>query len=117
MPHMKQFYARYHNRGLEIIGVSLDPSREERGVGLDGVRQYVKANGIAWPQYYQGKSWDAEFSRSWGINVLPAMFVIDAAGNLAAILGGDTLKDQLDRVVPALLEKNGRRAAAPASGG
>jgi thiol-disulfide isomerase/thioredoxin len=103
MPRMKQLYARYHDRGLELIGVSLDLP-EERG-GLDNLRRYVKDNGIAWPQYYQGSVWDGDFTRSWGINALPAAFVVDAEGKLAAILGGDKVTDELDRIIPDLLEK------------
>jgi thiol-disulfide isomerase/thioredoxin len=115
MPHMKQLYARYHDQGLEIIGVSLDVSKEEGG--LDNLKQFVKTNGLAWPQFYQGKFWDGDFSRSWGISAIPAVFVVDTDGNLAAILGGDKIKDQLDQVVPQLLKKKGRGATKPARGG
>ena len=37
---------------------------------------------IPWPQYYQGGGWDSPFSSSWGINTLPALFVVDQNGNL-----------------------------------
>jgi thiol-disulfide isomerase/thioredoxin len=111
MPHMKQLFARYHDRGLEMIGVSLDVSKDDGG--LDSLKQFVKANGIGWPQFYQGKFWDGDFSRSWGINAIPAVFVVDTEGNLAAILGAEKIKDQLDQIVPELLERKGR-APAPA---
>jgi thiol-disulfide isomerase/thioredoxin len=114
MPQMKQLYAQYHDRGLEVIGVSLDLPKEQRG--LESLRQYVKANGITWPQYYQGKVWDGDFSRSWGINAMPAAFVVDGDGNLATILGGEKLTDQLARIIPQLLQKK-RRGAATRAGG
>ena len=69
MPHMKELYAEYHNKGVEFIGVSLDNPKEEGG--LDSLKNYVKSNGINWPQYYQGKGWDSEFSTSWGIQGIP----------------------------------------------
>ena len=53
MPKMKQIYAKYHDKGVEFIGVSLDQSKEDGG--LDSLKKYVEENKIAWPQYYQGK--------------------------------------------------------------
>ncbi len=115
MPHLKQLYARYHGRGLEIVGVSLDRSEQEGG--LANLKQYVTTARIPWPQYYQGKVWDGEFSKSWGINALPAAFVIDTEGNLVAILGGEKMADQLEQIIPQLLEPKGRGATAPTTGG
>lgn len=110
IPYMKQLHARYHRLGLEMIGVSLDLP-VERG-GLESLKRFVKEHGLAWPQFYQGQFWDGEFSRSWGINALPTVFVIDAGGNLVAILGRENLREQLDQVVSGLLRN---RAGAPAT--
>lgn len=114
MPHMKQLYTRYHGQGLEIIGVSLDVAKEDGG--LESLRRFVKENGITWPQYYQGKFWDGDFSRSWGINAIPAVFVVDTDGKLAAILGSEKIKDQLEQIVPALLKQKGRKSTTPSGG-
>ena len=83
MPHMKELYAKYHDQGVEFIGVSLDQPKEQGG--LDSLKKYVKENEIKWPQYYQGKGWESEFSRSWGINGIPTMFVVDPDGKLFSI--------------------------------
>jgi thiol-disulfide isomerase/thioredoxin len=115
VPHMRELYAKYHHHGLEFIGVSLDVPKENGG--LENLKQFVKANGIAWPQYYQGKVWDGEFSKSWGINAIPAVFVVDTGGNLAAILGGEKIMDQLEQIIPDLLKKKGRGATTPAGSG
>ena len=69
MPKMKEIYAKYHDKGVEFIGVSLDQPKEDGG--LDSLKKYVEENEIAWPQYYQGKCWQSEFSKSWGINSIP----------------------------------------------
>ncbi len=83
MPHLKELYAEYHPQGVEFIGVSLDQPKKEGG--LDKLKAYVAENKIAWPQYYQGNGWDSEFSSSWNINAIPAMFLIDVDGNLATV--------------------------------
>ncbi len=72
MPHLKELYARYHNRGVEFIGISLD--RPEKEGGLDKLKKFAKDTGIAWPQYYQGDGGMGGFSRSWGIQIIPVIF-------------------------------------------
>lgn len=99
MPKMKQLYAEYKEKGVEFIGVSLDQPEDEGG--LDALKTYVAENDIIWPQYYQGDGWQSEFSRSWGINAIPALFVIDQNGNLYS----NQARGQLETMIPDLLEK------------
>ncbi len=111
MPHMKELYARYHDQGVEFIGVSLDRPKEEGG--LDRLKEFVKEKKIPWPQYYQGNYWDSEFSLSWGINSIPAMFVVDPDGKLYSADAGE----KLDEMIPALLKKRGEGAGSRTGGG
>ncbi len=99
MPQMKELYAKYHGKGVEFIGVSLDEP-EERG-GLKALRKFVEENEIPWPQYYQGNGYDSEFSKSWGIAGAPRLFIIDKAGRLHSThVGG-----KLDVFIPLLLSE------------
>jgi len=111
MPHMKELYAKYHDQGVEFIGVSLDQPKD-RG-GLDSLKKYVKDNEIAWPQYYQGKGWESEFSRSWGINAIPAMFVVNQDGKLHSI----EARGKLEEMLPSLLKKKAEGVGARSGGG
>ena len=86
MPHMKELYAKYHDKGLEVIGVSLD--QPEAQGGLTALKGFVAKNQIPWLQYYQGNYWKSEFSTSWGINSIPRTFIVDKSGNLADADGG-----------------------------
>ncbi len=99
MPKMKEVYAKYHNQGVEFIGVSLDQPKEAGG--LDALKKYVDDNKIAWPQYYQGNGWASEFSRSWGIHAIPSMFVVDAEGKLFSV----EARGKLETLIPELLAK------------
>jgi thiol-disulfide isomerase/thioredoxin len=83
MPKMKSLYAEYKDKGVEFIGVSLDQPVEKGG--LDKLKDYVATNGIEWPQYYQGNYFESEFSKSWEITSIPAVFLVDADGNLASV--------------------------------
>ena len=97
MSKMKQLYADYRSDGVEFIGVSLDGP----GEGLNKLKSFVTEKKIDWPQYYQGNSWQSDFSQSWGISAIPTVFVIDADGNLAST----EARGLLDKLIPALLKK------------
>jgi thiol-disulfide isomerase/thioredoxin len=111
MPRMKDLYAKYKDQGVEFIGVSLDRPKEDGG--LDSLKKFVKDKEIAWPQYYQGNYWDSEFSRSWGINSIPAMFIVDADGKLFSV----DAREKLEEMIPALLKKRSEGAGSRAGGG
>jgi thiol-disulfide isomerase/thioredoxin len=99
MPKMKELYAKYRDRGVEFIGVSLDQPAEQGG--LESLRNFVQEKGITWPQYYQGNGWNSTFSSSWKINSIPRVFVIDRAGKLYSV----EARGQLETIIPALLKE------------
>jgi thiol-disulfide isomerase/thioredoxin len=97
MPHMKELYSEYKDRGVEFVGISLD-NPEDKG-GLKALKEYVEKNEVPWPQYYQGKGWEGEFSVSWGINSIPALFVVDKNGKLHST----NARGKLEEILPKLL--------------
>jgi thiol-disulfide isomerase/thioredoxin len=99
MPRMKELYAKYRTQGVEFIGISLDQPKEAGG--LDKLKKFVAEKEIAWPQYYQGKGWDSEFSTSWGINSIPRVFVVDTEGKLYSV----EARGKLEEMIPDLLKK------------
>jgi len=101
MPKVKELYERYHDQGLEIIGVSLDQP-EDKG-GLEKLRAFCKEREIPWPQYYQGNYWNSEFSTSWGINSIPSVFLVDKQGNLVTTKA----RGRLEELVPEYLSRPG----------
>ena len=78
MPKMKELYAEYKDKGVEFIGISLDNPPD----GLAKLKDFVAKKDIPWPQYYEGEGFRSAFSSGWGINSIPCVFVVDAAGNL-----------------------------------
>jgi thiol-disulfide isomerase/thioredoxin len=99
MPRMKDLYAKYKDKGVEFIGVSLDGPKDEGG--LDNLKAFVAEFKIAWPQYYQGNGWESEFSRKLGITSIPQLFLVDAQGNLASV----EARGKLDILIPEYLSK------------
>ena len=111
MPNMKKLYAEYKDKGVEFIGVSLDQPKEQGG--LAKLKEFVAKNEIGWPQYYQGNGWESDFSRGWGVNAIPAVFVVDPQGKLHSI----NARGKLDEIIPELLKKAKSGAAAGAGAG
>jgi thiol-disulfide isomerase/thioredoxin len=111
MPHMKELYAKYHDQGVEFIGISLDQPKDQGG--LDSLKKFVKDKEIAWPQYYQGNGWESEFSKRWGINSIPSMFVVDQEGKLYSV----EARGKLETMIPTLLKKKGTSTPSGAGAG
>jgi hypothetical protein len=105
MPKNKELYAKWKDKGVEFIGISLDQP-ESQG-GLKKLKEFVKEKDITWPQYYQGNGWQSEFSSKWGINSIPALFVVDADGNLYST----SARGQLEKLIPELLAKAGKKVS------
>ncbi len=75
MPNVKNVYSKFHPQGFEIVGISLDQSR-------DRLDQYVKTNQIMWPQYFDGKWWNNDVAVRYGIKSIPTTILVDKAGKI-----------------------------------
>lgn len=95
MPRLQELRAAHED--VEVIGVSLDLPKAQGGLRL--VRDFAKEHGYDWPQYHQGKGWDSEFSSSWGVTALPALFLVDRQGNLASTTARENLEAEIARLL------------------
>lgn len=76
---------------VEIVGVSLDSSRE-------ALAALLSAHGIAWPVVWEQKGWKSTLVRGLSVNALPAFWIVDKRGvlrSLNARVDGETLVRQL----------------------
>lgn len=92
LPKLKKLVEKHGKEGLEVIGISLDEDEKE-------LKEFVKDNDLGWSQVI-GKSASA-FADRWGIDYIPAMFVIDRQGKLRSV----DARDKLEKLIPALLEE------------
>jgi len=95
LPKVQKMYEKYHDKGLEIIGISLDKSQ-------DTLKTFVKDRNIPWPQFCDGKFWDNKLSQKYGIQSIPATFLLDGQGK---ILARDLRGDELDAAIAKALAK------------
>ena len=95
LPRLRRLHERYGNRGLTIIGVSLDRSSTR------DFRSWLQRQAITWPQVREGGGYDSPLARHFGVDAIPASYLYDRDGRLLATqVRGESLETR----VAALLE-------------
>lgn len=85
MPNVKKIYQEYHKRGLEILGVSLDKTK-------DAWVKAIEKHGLDWHHVSNLKEFDDPIARQFHVNAIPKMFVLDKDGKIIAMdLRGEEL--------------------------
>lgn len=97
LPSLLARYHQYHDQGFEIIGINMDTDEAS-------VRDYIKTNGMIWPQYFDGKGKYNKIALKYGIYFASDDFLIDADGNYIGGLFYSKLYDQ--KVKEALARKD-----------
>lgn len=93
LPRLQAAQARYRDKGLVIVGVSLDESR-------GAVTDFVKVRDIPWTQVHNGSS-DGDLVEAFGVKTIPATFLIDPEGTITRL---DLRGPALDKALAALLK-------------
>jgi peroxiredoxin len=92
LPRLQAAYRSYHDAGFEILGVSLDESKE-------AVVDFVKARKIPWPQVH-GASGAGDLVQAFGVSTIPATYLIDPEGTIIRLdLRGKALDEALARLI------------------
>jgi thiol-disulfide isomerase/thioredoxin len=99
LPRVKKIYADYHDKGLEILGVSNDSD-------IEALKQFMQENpDMPWPQLFDAqaaakKDWHP-VTMSYGIEGIPTMFLIDKKGVCRSV----TARENFEEMIPKLLEE------------
>lgn len=96
IPNVVATYQKYHDKGFEIIGVSLDSDQQK-------LVDFTKQNNMTWQQYFDGQGWNNKLAVKYGIESIPMTFLIDGDGK---IIGKDLRGQELaDAVASAVGSK------------
>ncbi|RCW92403.1 TlpA disulfide reductase family protein [Winogradskyella arenosi] len=82
-PNVVNVYNKYHSQGLEIIGVSLDGSRNQRDPKKAWMTA-VKQDQLTWTHVSSLKYFQDPVAQLYNINAIPATFILDKHGRIAA---------------------------------
>lgn len=93
LPNVVAAYKKYHTKGFDIIGISLDQDR-------DKLTSFIQSNNMTWPQFFDGKGWNNQLAVKYGVESIPATVLIDGQGNIIARdLRGEALEAALEKAL------------------
>jgi peroxiredoxin len=78
-PNLVKLYDTYHSKGLEIISVSLDGETQK-----EAWIKAIEKDQLNWFNVSNLKSWQDPIARTYGINSIPATFILDETGTVIA---------------------------------
>ena len=86
VPYLLDTYAKYHGKGFEIYGVSLDRSE-------DAWRKGIEAKGMKWVHVIQIQGGDMKSVHDYGVRSIPSNFLIETSTGkiIATNLRGEAL--------------------------
>jgi thiol-disulfide isomerase/thioredoxin len=112
LPNVKNVYEKFHGKGFEVVGISLEDARinpkdapEESAAKLakakKALTEFIKKREMPWPQYFDGKGWENGFSKQYALSGIPAMFLLDQNGQIVTT---DARGEKLEKEVKRLLK-------------
>ncbi len=74
IPYSTAAYEKYHSNGFDILGVSLDQANK-----ADLVKSFTASHKMTWPQIYEGKFWDVSLVKTYGVEGIPFVLLVDGS--------------------------------------
>jgi thiol-disulfide isomerase/thioredoxin len=98
IPNVVAVYDKHHKKGFEIIGISLDKEQDKAKL-----ESFIKEKNMPWPQYFDGQFWSNKLSTRYGVNSIPATYLLDGEGK---IIGKNLRGEELEAAVTKALSKS-----------
>ncbi len=94
-PNVVKMYNNYHDKGLEIIGISLDKKgQKNRWVNA------IAKDKLTWKQVSSLQGWQEPIALAYGVRSIPATYILDGDGKIIAKnLRGKALEDKIAEVL------------------
>ncbi len=95
-PNVVAMYNKYHDKGLNIIGVSLDRKQSDW-------LQAIEEDKLPWNHVSNLQSWQDPIAKSYNVRAIPATFILDEEGKIVARdLRGPALEAKVGELLGAL---------------
>ncbi len=93
MPSVVKAYTAYHQKGFEVVGVSLDKDKDAWLKAIDQLK-------MPWPQMSDLKGWESEGAALYNVRSIPSNVLIDQQGNIVAKdLRGEDLANKVGELL------------------
>lgn len=78
IPNVLDVYKKYHAKGFEIVGISLDNDKTS-------LTDFLKEKKVPYRQVYNGKGWNDPIAHIYGVRAIPFMLIIGKNGVISAV--------------------------------
>ncbi len=93
MPHVKAAYEKYHAKGFEIVGVSLDNNKKS---WTDAIRSL----GMDWIHVSDLQGWRSSAAALYNVRSIPSCYLVDKNGKIVAKdLRGEQLANTIEQIL------------------
>ena len=97
IPNVMEQYKKYHDKGFEVVGISLDEDRE-------ALEKFVADQQVPWPILFEkseGDGWQHPLATYYGISGIPTVILIGRDGNVITLNArGEKLGEELAKLFP-----------------
>ena len=76
-PVLKEIYADYHDKGFEVLGISLDKTKKEW-------TEAIAQDGLPWPQVSDLRFWQNAAAVQFNVRYIPQNLFVDGDGRIIA---------------------------------
>jgi thiol-disulfide isomerase/thioredoxin len=97
LPNVRQNYEAFHDRGFEVVGISLDEDRAD-------LEQFLLQNPVPWVTLFDeaSKGWDHPLATRYGVKAIPFPVLVDKEGKVVSTSArGEELGRLLAQMLPA----------------
>ena len=92
-PNVVAVYNDYHEKGFDVLGVSLDMEKEKWVAAIE-------KDGLIWHNISDLKYWQNEAAQSYGISSIPSNLLLDEKGIIIAKnLRGEDLRNKVQELL------------------
>ncbi len=116
LPNVKTNYELYHDKGFEVVGISLDEDR-------DALEAFLEKDPKPWANLYNGGWSENEIASYYGVMGIPTVILVDKDGKVLSTKArgaelGRLLEQQLGPVdLKKATDSSSEKTAAAADGG
>jgi len=98
LPNLKETYAKYHDKGFDVVGISLDENRGR-------LQRFLAQREVPLVCLFkEGSGWNHPMVTYYGIDSTPTTILVDREGKVVAM---DLFGSQLDRQLAKMLAPSG----------
>ena len=94
IPNVVATYTKLHDKGFEIIGISFDKEGDE-----EKLTKMTTDKKMPWAQFYDGAGWKNKYGQQFGINSIPAMWLVNKKGMVVDFNGREDLEKKVEKLL------------------